>query len=92
MNKKALISIAIMLCVSVSAYKLFDVYLDHTPVAEAGQCVEVQVDDETAILGILQNDDKLGTSVVIVLSTYIVGEITYRELRDLNAKQVTCPQ
>lgn len=90
--KKALIAIAVILCVSVSGYKLYELYQSNTPVAEAGKCIEVQVGEDKAILGILENNDKDGTSVVVSFNNGFVGRFTYADLRSVNAHEVECPQ
>lgn len=88
--KKLLIIGCIALCVAVACYELRDVYIDHMPVAKPGDCVSVVENGVQVKLLIADNDSKRGWSTIFSLNNGKYGPVTYRNLREWNAKRVDC--
>lgn len=101
--KKYLIYIGVILCLALAGQKVYTTYrafTDHTPVAEVGQCLEIQ-DKELGRLEvkILKNDNKTGVSEAVVAIEIMPGaklyagvKVKYDELRDLGAEPTECTE
>lgn len=95
MIKKSLLGIMVAVCLLAIGHRFYKSWYEHYPLAAVGECVAVTEDSQVK-MRIVSNDNKTGIVVGImeidfgfaVVQRY--GQTTYKELRDVKAKKVSC--
>lgn len=107
MNKKlrnGLLGVAIALSLMVAGNKVYQFYLDHTPLAQPGECIKFTDSQVGEVkLYVMANNNAEGYTQAIIevevpglfvgmgsAKMQIPGAITYKELRTLGAKKASC--
>jgi len=94
-NEDKLLTLGICICLFLGAYRVFPLIKDHLPVAQVGQCVDLDYGNYVLNGKILTNDYLRGSSEVEIevqnpKNITIDVNLTYRDLRELNARNATC--
>lgn len=93
MKNKA-IKIGIILCLLISAERLYNLYQQMLPVAKVGECVNFNVGDDVYICEVLKNTKKSEILHCLVITSQGVTEdtveYTNKELREFGVVKVDC--
>lgn len=80
----------IIACLLVAVVSLIRAYVDHYPVASVGECLRVKSATLTTTVKVMGNNNAAGSSLVMFESNGYLLEVSYGELRSLNATVVDC--
>jgi len=94
----SLLSVAVTICFLVAGTHLYEFYQNHRPVAQVGECLEIEDSEFGPLkLKITNNDNWSAVSDAIVdtsispeFKIQVPVQVSYEELRYLNAKKVNC--
>lgn len=95
--KKAILIVGIAICLLVGGHEAYKYYQEHQPIAEVGECLEVQAPPYGALKIYVMENDNANMVTTGVIEVEAFGTIlqfpvkaSYQELRDAGAKKVSC--
>jgi hypothetical protein len=97
-QKKALLGVALALCLLIAGDRIYRFWESHRPLAEVGECLEI-VDPQAGVLKfhVMANDNtnSLTEGVIDIeilpgLKVQVPVRVSYEELRGISAKKVSC--
>ena len=87
---RSFLLIAVLLCFSLAAAKVYVFVRAFYPVAQPEECVKISYGDSSVKFYVLNNNEYRHTSYLYSLDSKTMGEFSWKELWDANAEKVSC--